>query len=149
MNTPPAHDYAPGGMAASRLKILFVDDHRDTRIVMEKLLQQWGYQVHTADSVESALGIARAIDPDLLISDIELPDGTGIDLLRTLRSTTSIPGIVHSGYGMEEDVMRSLEAGFFEHLIKPVALPKLRETISRLLTGGSSPDSSSRMREWA
>lgn len=149
MNNSPASSYDPGHATAAPLKILFVDDHRDTRIVMEKLLRQWGYQVHTADSVESALGIARATELDLLISDIELPDGTGIDLLRTLRSMTSIPGIVHSGYGMEEDVLRSLEAGFFVHLVKPVPLSKLRDTINRLLRGGTSQDSSSRVQEWA
>lgn len=149
MDRPPADSYHPDDAATSPLKILFVDDHRDTRIVMEKLLRQWGYQVHTADSVAAALGIARSIGPDLLISDIELPDGTGIDLLRTLRSTTSIPGIVHSGYGMQEDVTRSLEAGFFVHLVKPVALSKLRDAINRLLIQRSSPDSASRIQEWA
>ncbi len=99
---------------------------------MQKLLEHWGYTVYIADSVQSALDIAGASRLDLLISDLELPDGSGLDLLRQLQAMSPIPGIVHSGYGMEEDVVRSRAAGFYEHLVKPVALPKLRAAIQRL-----------------
>ena len=132
------HDYTSDDGSRQPVRILFVDDHQDTRIVMQKLLEHWGYKVYIADSVQSAIDIASASHPDLLISDIELPDGSGLDLLGKLQSMTPIRGIVHSGHGMEEDVVRSLEAGFYEHLVKPVALPKLRDTIRRLVPQMSS-----------
>lgn len=132
-HAPHVPDRVRDGDSSQPVRILFVDDHRDTRIVMQKVLEHWGYQVYIADSVKAALDIARASHPDLLISDIELPDGNGLELFRALQSVTPIQGIVHSGYGMQEDVVRSLEAGFYEHLVKPVALTKLRAAIGRLI----------------
>lgn len=105
---------------------------------MQRLLEHWGYTVYVADSVQSALEVGLISVPDLLISDIELPDGSGLDLLRALQTRISIHGIVHSGHGMEDDIIRSMEAGFFEHLVKPVALPKLRDTLRRLVPQLSS-----------
>lgn len=135
MNIPhvqPLHERGAGDGSRQTLNILFVDDHRDTRIVMQKLLEHWGYTVYIADSIQAALDIAGVSRLDLLISDLELSDGSGLDLLRQLQALNPIPGIVHSGYGMEEDLVRSRAAGFHEHLVKPVALPKLRAAIQRL-----------------
>jgi CheY-like chemotaxis protein len=68
-----------------------------------------------------------------LISDIGLPDGTGLDLMKTLKGDRPIKGIALSGFGMEEDVRRSREAGFHMHLIKPVSFQKLNEAIDELM----------------
>ena len=70
---------------------------------------------------------------DLLISDIELPDGTGLELMRQLRER-GLPAIAMSGYGSEEDVRASLDAGFTEHLTKPVDLTRLIAAIHSLIT---------------
>ena len=70
---------------------------------------------------------------DVLVSDLGLPDGTGYDLMKQIRHRPEIKGIALSGYGMEEDVRQSSEAGFAEHLVKPVDLAKLRGAIDRAL----------------
>jgi len=113
--------------------ILLVEDHADTALVMKLLLERKGYHVTTAPSVGAALEVASRENFDLLISDIGLPDGSGIDLIQRLSERRPVKGIALSGFGMEEDVRRSIEAGFAEHLIKPVSYQKLREAIQRIL----------------
>ena len=63
---------------------------------------------------------------DLLISDIALPDGTGMDLMVQMRAIANVPGIAISGFGNNGDIERSLQAGFSEHLIKPIKLDNFR-----------------------
>ncbi len=75
---------------------------------------------------------------DLLISDIALSDGSGIDLMTQLHRICGIPGIAMSGFGMKGDIERSLQAGFVEHLVKPVKLEKLEAAINRITKGGVS-----------
>ncbi len=72
---------------------------------------------------------------DLLISDVALPDGTGIELMMQLRAISNIPGIAISGFGNNGDIERSLQAGFSEHLIKPVKLDTLEAAIEQALQG--------------
>ena len=68
---------------------------------------------------------------DLLISDIALPDGTGMDLMTQLRVISNLPGIAISGFGNNGDIERSLQAGFSEHLTKPIKLDNLEAAIER------------------
>ena len=63
------------------------------------------------------------------LSDLGLPDGSGLDLMRELAGRTALRGIALSGYGMEEDVRQSLEAGFAKHLTKPVNLQALQAAL--------------------
>ncbi len=114
------------------LRILIVDDHEDTSRVMKMLLERRGYRVRTANSVGSALAVAEGYPFDLLISDIGLPDGTGIDLMERLRRLREVTGIALSGFGMEEDVLRSHAAGFRLHLTKPVSFSRLIEAIQEI-----------------
>jgi two-component system CheB/CheR fusion protein len=119
---------------SGRLRILIVDDHDDTRRVIQMLLERRGYSTLTATSVQAALDVAEANDFDLLISDIGLPDGTGVDLIRALIGDgKSVKAIALSGYGMEEDIRRSKDAGFFEHLTKPVSIKRLQDVIDELV----------------
>ena len=71
---------------------------------------------------------------DLLISDIGLPDGTGLDVMQHLRARQGIKGIALSGFGMEEDLRRSRDAGFSRHLTKPINLQTLQQTIDEVLS---------------
>ena len=87
---------------------------------MTLLLRRRGYDVQSADSLHSALQIAAGEDFDVLISDIGLPDGTGIELMQELIARRPFLGIALSGFGMEDDIRKSLEVGFNHHLIKPV-----------------------------
>jgi CheY-like chemotaxis protein len=119
-----------------RVQILLVEDHADTARTMAGLLKTIGYEVRTADSVAAALQAAQAEPFDLLISDIGLPDGSGLDLMRQLRARLSARGICLSGFGMDEDIARSLDAGFAEHLTKPVDLRGLEAVIRRVMRVG-------------
>lgn len=119
--------------AARSAHILLVEDNADTSKVMKKLLQLDGHRVRTADSVASALRAADAEPFDLLISDIGLPDGSGLDLMRQLRARRPVKAIALSGFGMEDDVRRSKEAGFAAHLTKPVSVPTLCKVIEDVL----------------
>ena len=70
---------------------------------------------------------------DLLISDIALPDGIGTELMVYLRAISHIPGIAISGFGMNGDIEKSLEAGFAEHLVKPVKMESFEAAINRVM----------------
>jgi CheY-like chemotaxis protein/anti-sigma regulatory factor (Ser/Thr protein kinase) len=113
-------------------RVLLVEDNPDTSRVMSRLLKLWGFEHHTADSVASALQCAQAESFDVVLSDIGLPDGSGWDLIRALRTRRSYKSIAISGYGMEDDLRRSTEAGFDIHLTKPVDLEHLRQTLHEL-----------------
>ena len=115
-------------------RILLVDDHEDTLNILARLLRRWGYGVTTASSVQSALERASEQHFDLLVSDLGLPDGSGTDIVQALKAHYSLPAIALSGYGTDEDIRASLEAGFIEHLTKPVSFPALRQAVQRLLT---------------
>lgn len=117
------------------LRILLVEDHADTAEAMADLLRGLDHRVTVAGSVSAGLAAAEAAMEeggiDLLVSDLGLPDGTGHDLMRELGRRYRIKGIALSGYGMEEDIQKSLEAGFERHLTKPVSLQILRAAIQQ------------------
>jgi CheY-like chemotaxis protein len=123
--------------ATAARRILLVDDNEDTLRVMARLLRLSGHQVVTADTMEAALHAAS--QPfDLLITDIGLPDGTGWDLMRTLRSRGPVRGIAISGFSMDDDVTRSTEVGFLQHLCKPVNPEELEQAIRRAAAGAAT-----------
>jgi len=119
--------------SARPLRILLVEDHEDTAHVLRRLLERLGHHVELADSVASAIKAARK-PFDLLLSDIGLPDGTGNDLIRELRETQhlSVPAVALTGFGMEEDIARSREAGFTDYLTKPVNFQRLQIMIQKI-----------------
>jgi len=123
---------AESGMSGASRRILIVEDHEDTLEITAKLLRTMKYHVKTASTMTAALRAAENESFDILISDIALPDGSGLDLLQTLARAKPIKGIAMSGYGLDSDIARSREAGFLEHLTKPVDLPKLVTVIERL-----------------
>jgi CheY-like chemotaxis protein len=100
---------------------------------MQSFLQASGYHVTTAESVKTALQAVAQEGFDLLVSDIGLPDGSGVDLIRQLREKGhNLPSIALSGYGMQQDIERSRAAGFQVHLIKPVSPQQLQSAIDQL-----------------
>jgi signal transduction histidine kinase len=126
---------ASSGASQQGLKILLVDDHQDTCAALEKLLVRRGHLVAATHNMRSAMETAARNKFDLLISDIALPDGSGMDLMMQLRAISNIPGIAISGFGNNGDIERSLRAGFSEHLIKPIRLDDLEAAIERAVTG--------------
>ncbi len=113
------------------LRILLVEDDVMTSRIMAKLLRGNGYGVTTANNVASALAVP-SMEYDLVVSDIGLPDGSGLDLIRLLRDRRDVPGIALTGYGMDDDVHKSREAGFVAHLIKPLDFTKLDAMIRKV-----------------
>src|SRR2546430_4532763 len=114
-------------------RVLVVDDHHDTCTGMKRMLERRGYEITVAHSAEQAVEKVRTQDFDLLISDIGLPDRTGYELMRELRSSKALPGIALSGFGTEQDVKEARAAGFSEHLTKPINFERLEEAIKNLL----------------
>ena len=117
------------------LRILLVEDHEDTARIMSKLLRSFEHRVTWASTFVTAMEAVEADNFDLLISDLGLPDGNGRELMRQAQKKHSVRGIALSGYGMESDVRASLEAGFAEHLTKPVNIVQLQEAIRRVTEG--------------
>lgn len=120
--------------APEGLRLLVVEDHPDTLGTLTRLLTRRGYIVRTAASISECLSIAGDYEFDMLISDIGLPDGRGTELLDKLHTVHGKrpPAIAMSGFGMDDDVERSQQAGFTEHLTKPVEFSALQQAIARL-----------------
>jgi PAS domain S-box-containing protein len=114
------------------VRILLVEDDPSTLRVMARLLGGFGHQVSTASGVKAALEMSERETFDLLISDIGLQDGSGLDVMRELKRRHQLHGIALSGFGMDEDVRRSREAGFDQHMTKPVSTEWLKKAIQSL-----------------
>ena len=113
-------------------RLLVVEDHEQTMKVMARLLRSRGYDVLTAPTVKSALALASAHSFDLVISDLGLPDGSGIDLMRELAKKYGLRGIALSGYGMPEDRVKTQQAGFVAHLVKPIHFEQLQDVLQQI-----------------
>ena len=113
-------------------KILLVEDNADTLRILTRMLQKWGYTVRTADCVRSALEEAAKEPFDLLVSDIGLPDGSGLEIMQQAQKLYGVSGIAISGFGTEDDIRQSYAAGFREHLVKPVNIQDLNAAVQRI-----------------
>lgn len=118
--------------AAHPLRLLVVEDHEATLTALVFLLKRDGHTVHAASSAAEALAIADREVCDVIISDIGLPDASGLHLMREVRRLHGWPGIALSGYGMSADIEESRRAGFDLHIIKPVKIAVLRQALLEL-----------------
>jgi signal transduction histidine kinase len=114
------------------LRLLLVEDHPATLEALARFLKRDGHHVTALSTLKDALVAVGETKFDLLISDLGLPDGSGLDLMREIRRKDSLPGIVLSGYGTEKDEQQSREAGFFAHLAKPVSIAQLRQLLAQV-----------------
>ena len=129
----PAYPLPAISEGEMRGEILLVEDHADTARVLRRMLELAGYRVAHADKIALARELAGKTKFDLIISDLGLPDGSGLDLMREIRASLSLSGIALSGFGMENDLEASRAAGFAEHFTKPVDWDRLRRSIERLI----------------
>lgn len=113
------------------LRILLVEDHEDTRAVLQRLMTRWGHEMTGVASLAQTREALATGTFDLLLSDIGLPDGTGYDVVAVLREKSAIPAVAMSGFGMEADRARALAAGFAEHIVKPITAERLRELLTQ------------------
>jgi CheY-like chemotaxis protein len=111
------------------LHILLVEDDADSLLALSRLLEATGYRVCCAGTMTAALAAAGSVRFDLLIADIQLPDGTGLDLLRMLRDRDALPGIAMTGC---DDGAAIRAAGFAAHITKPISFEKLIELIRQV-----------------
>jgi PAS domain S-box-containing protein len=112
-------------------RILLVEDHKDTRTSLEFLLKTVKHDVKSAATAQEALTLAAAYEFDLVISDIGLPDQSGLELMNQLKNQYHLKGIGLSGYGMEEDLAKGQASGFIEYLTKPVLFEQLKQVIAQ------------------
>jgi PAS domain S-box-containing protein len=138
-NSPPLLA-PPLGRGVRSRKILLVEDHEPTRATLSRMLGRRGHTVTQAASLGAASVLAKETVFDVLISDIGLPDGNGGELIRQFADRFLEGGIALSGFGMEAEVARSLNAGFKRHLTKPIEVETLEETLNVLGSlGNGSP----------
>lgn len=123
-------------------RILLIEDHADTATMMRRLLLRRGYDVTVATTCAEALAAARVQRFDLVLSDLGLPDGSGLELIGQLSHLTKAPAVALSGYGMPDDARKSLAAGFLVHLTKPVAVERLWSTLDHVLTPRATAEAS-------
>jgi len=114
---------------AFALSILLVEDHEDTRGILRRLMERWGYRITSAKSVGEARAALDREEFDVILCDIGLPDGNGTEVAEYLRTKSSIPALAMSGYGTETDKARTRAAGFSRHIVKPI----LAEDLLQLL----------------
>lgn len=113
-------------MESPRLRLLVVEDDEVSKEVLTRLLRRRGLEVLTAGSVQVAIVLASKHPFDLVISDLGLPDGNGIDLMQQLARECGLHGIAVSGYGMPGDCVGTQAAGFLAHLAKPIKFSQLQ-----------------------
>jgi PAS domain S-box-containing protein len=140
-STSPLPAPATEAQSPAGLRILLVEDHADTREALSELLRMYGHDVAVAGSIAAALAAAGAGHFDLVVSDLGLPDGSGLDLMPQIRALApyELKGICLTGYGMEEDIRKSREAGFLAHLTKPVNFQELAAVLGRILAATATP----------
>lgn len=120
-------------MQGQGLRLLIVEDNDDTAKVLSMGLEQLGYEVALAHNGPLALQIAQKFAPDVAVLDIGLPVMDGWELARRLRRVRSgLKVIAVTAFNDEDDRLRSDEAGFSAHLVKPVNISAIHTTVQRL-----------------
>jgi len=110
-------------------RILLVEDHVDSATAVKELLGVLSCDVVVANTVQEAIDASRTGPFDLVLSDLGLPDGNGIDLMRMLRDEYGLSGIAITGHGMASDLRNTRDAGFVGHLVKPITLQRLSDAV--------------------
>ncbi|MDX6506681.1 MAG: two-component system, OmpR family, operon response regulator KdpE [Gaiellaceae bacterium] len=124
----------------SGARILVVDDERQILRALQTSLRGAGFEVETAETAEAALAAAAMRPPEAVILDLVLPDGTGTDVVRELRTWSSAPVIVLSAVGDEREKVAALDAGADDYVTKPVGIDeliaRLRAVLRRAVPSG-------------
>jgi CheY-like chemotaxis protein len=121
--------------------VLVVDDQADLARSLARLLKAWGHEVHSAHDGPAALEAAQTHRPEVVLLDVGLPGMDGYEVARRLRGQWDggLRIVALTGYGQEEDRLRSRAAGFDDHLVKPVDPDDLSRVIERDPPGGPDP----------
>jgi PAS domain S-box-containing protein len=131
------HSRSDHNLNLQNQQILIVDDEADTRELIAFLLQEYGAKIITATSAKEALTLLEELTPDLIISDIGMPEMDGYSLMRQVRSlnpTKKIPAIALTAYASEADQKQAINSGFQLHIAKPLEIEQLTQAIVSLLS---------------
>jgi CheY-like chemotaxis protein len=132
----PASRHRPSGLLVG-LNVLVVDDDEDAREIAERMLEDQGAVVMTAESAGEAYDLLTRVRPDVLVCDIGMPNEDGLAFIRRLRQDSdprvaSIPALAVTAFAGEQDRQRALLAGFHGHLAKPIAAHDLVRCVREL-----------------
>jgi two-component system, chemotaxis family, CheB/CheR fusion protein len=117
-------------------RIIIVEDHADTAEGLRRFLTHIGYKVYIAPDVASARALAKAVEFDVLLSDIRLPDGTGWDLMRELKQDRpELRAVAISAYNSADEIARSKRVGFLDHVAKPLVAEELSAALENAIGG--------------
>lgn len=107
--------------------VLVIDDNRDATEMLSQLLESREFEVHVASTFEEGWAAIQSLTPDVALVDIGLPDGSGLDIARRLGDADERPSLLVavSGYGQDDDIACSMQAGFDQHLVKPLRVDDL------------------------
>jgi len=125
-------------MSTPTPRILVVEDEAEIRRFVCLSLARDGFEVFEADGVERGLIEAGSRRPELLVLDLGLPDGDGVDLIRRLRTWSDIPILILSARTDEHDKIEALDAGADDYLIKPFGIGELQARVRAQLRRRSS-----------
>jgi two-component system CheB/CheR fusion protein len=116
-------------------RVLLVEDSEDVLYLMRLQLEWMGYVVETASNAAAALEAAKKVVPDVIVSDLRMPEMDGFELIRKIRSIRSlafVPAIALTGAGTDADISQAIASGFTAHVMKPVEMSELSKTIEQL-----------------
>ena len=123
-----------------RMDVLIVEDHGDTAAAMSMALRSMGHRTRIATSIAEALELLLNQKIDLIISDVGLPDGSGLSFINGVRAFCDAPAIAVTGFASSEDAECLMAAGFNKHLPKPFDLPELEAAIRDVASDTSNGD---------
>jgi CheY-like chemotaxis protein len=126
------------------LRLLVVDDEEDALRLVTEVLREQGAEVHVAMSAREALEMFGTVQPDVVVSDIGMPDADGLSLIRKIRARSPqqggrTPAVALTAYARAEEAQRAFAAGFQMHIAKPVEPAHLATVVANL--GGRTLDS--------
>lgn len=116
------------------MKILIIDDEKNIRISLTRILEDEGYEVESCGNIADAEKCLEEVDPDLILLDVKLPDGNGIDLLSRIKKIMPfVPVLMISGHSSISDAVRAIKIGAFDFLEKPLSLPKVKIAVKKAI----------------
>jgi DNA-binding NtrC family response regulator len=133
---PTVPEYALAGRSVLGRSVLLVDDEPGIRTALTAHFVREGWRVTSASGVREAEHRLRQGEFDLLVSDVRLPDGSGVDLMRTARGAAGTPVVLMTAFGTVPDAVEAMRGGASDYLTKPVAWNQLRSIAERLVMEG-------------
>ena len=122
---------APSTPAAGKHRVLVVDDDQDSANTLAWTLETLGHEVQIAHDGDSAIALAKKFAPDIILLDIGLPKADGYQVCKAMRAIPALQNVrIIAQTGWNEEGQKSKEAGFNDHLVKPVTMDMLQRVLS-------------------